>query len=347
MKPILVFLCIAICSLTARSQDSLFIGIRANYDSRELREQRPYRVALPIHYYDTKYQPARYPVLYVLDGEMAFDYYVAVVRFLSKGVYASIPEMIVVGIDNTSRTRDFTPTNDTVPSPDNPAKGLFTDSGGADHFLDFLGGEFIPFIDSQYRSSGYRILAGHSFGGLVSAYSLLTRPDLFNAYLIHDPSIWWDGGLLLDLARKSLTTHVYKKTRVYLSQANNEEKGAFDAHFEHIKSFHQLIDSVANPGLAYQYTFYDGEDHGTLPLPAAYNGLRFLFDGYWMDFKKIKQDRQLLQKSYQSFSEKMNFKFEPSEPMLTFIIRYFKQINQPEAAAEVERLCRQLYAPKR
>ena len=35
-------------------------------------------------------------------------------------------------------------------------------------------------------------LIGHSFGGLLAVHALLTRPDVFDAYIAISPSLQWD-----------------------------------------------------------------------------------------------------------------------------------------------------------
>jgi predicted alpha/beta superfamily hydrolase len=338
-----LFILVVIADIACCAQDSLFMGTRQELYSKVLKEKRPYRIALPKSYTDKKYTPASYPVLYVLDGEMAFEYYTSVVRFLSRGVYASIPEMIVVGIDNTDRTRDLTPTKASKPSPNDTAKLLFTNSGGAENFIQFIGTELMPAIDSVYRTNGYTIFAGHSFGGLFASWVLLNHTHLFNAYLLHDPSLWWDRQYMLKQTAQQLPAINFKKARVYVSQANNEEKGSFDEHFESIKTFSHICDSVNNKTLALQYRFYENEDHGTIPMPATFDGLKYIFDGFWCDFKKISSNKNYLTESYKAFSEKINHRFAPSEPVLDFIVHYFKNQNKMEQAAVVLKQYQQLY----
>lgn len=338
-----LFILVVIADMACYAQESLFIGTKQELYSKVLKENRPYRVSLPVSYNNKKYTPVSYPVLYVLDGEMAFEYYTAIVRFLSRGVYASIPEMIVVGIDNTDRTRDLTPTKASKRSPDDASKILFSNSGGGENFIQFIGTELIPAIDSAYRTNSYKIFAGHSFGGLFASWVLLNHPHLFNAYLVHDPSLWWDNQYMLKQTAQLLPAINFKKTRAYVSQANNEDKGSFDEHFESIKTFHRICDSVNNKTLAIQYRFYEHEDHGTLPLPAAYDGLKFIFDGFWSDFKKIAANKNHLTENYRAFSEKINYRFIPAEPMLDFIINYFKNQHKTEEAEAVLKQYQLLY----
>ena len=50
------------------------------------------------------------------DGEAQFAHTAATVEFLARN--ARVPEMIVVAIGNTDRTRDLTPTKATLTGPD-------------------------------------------------------------------------------------------------------------------------------------------------------------------------------------------------------------------------------------
>ena len=108
----------------------------------------------------------RYPVLYLLDGETHFRYTAAIVDFLAAN--DRIPQMLVVGIvsgDSRKRTHDLTP-----PSTAESDNRFSPGNGGADAFLSFLAGELIPYVDQTYRTRPYRLLAGHSLGGLFGVY---------------------------------------------------------------------------------------------------------------------------------------------------------------------------------
>lgn len=54
--------------------------------------------------------------------------------------------------------------------------------GGADKYLDFLTTELRPFISSNFRAieSGPVGIAGSSWGGVISFYAWLTRPNEFS-----------------------------------------------------------------------------------------------------------------------------------------------------------------------
>jgi predicted alpha/beta superfamily hydrolase len=87
-----------------------------------------------------------------------------------------IPEVILIGIayDTTYqwytnyRQRDYTPSKTRIPH-----------TGGGKTFLDFIKKELIPYINLEYRTTEDRTIVGHSLGGSLGFYSLLTNPSLF------------------------------------------------------------------------------------------------------------------------------------------------------------------------
>ncbi|RZM06949.1 MAG: hypothetical protein EOO88_52570, partial [Pedobacter sp.] len=114
--------------------------------SKVLSEDRTLWIHLPADYNSGK---NTYPVLYLLDGEGHFDYATQLVTFLSSYDRNRIPDMIVVGIVNVDRGRDFTP----VYSKSAGNRGLSnaTDTAGAGRFLHYIKKEVIPYIDTHYR----------------------------------------------------------------------------------------------------------------------------------------------------------------------------------------------------
>ena len=85
----------------------------------------------------------KYPVVYVLDGEVFLPTVYNVHRFYSGGF---MPEMIIVGISNAkNRVRDLT-TSKVTEMYGMPFK---QENGEADNFRKFIEKELIPFIESK------------------------------------------------------------------------------------------------------------------------------------------------------------------------------------------------------
>ena len=114
--------------------------------SKILNEDRGLTIKLPKNYQLNNEK--RYQVLYLLDGAENLSHTFGTLDSLNQNNYA--PELIVVGIKNTIRMRDLTPT---------PRK-VFEKSGGGERFLDFIEFELIPYIDSHFRTTKFKILAG-------------------------------------------------------------------------------------------------------------------------------------------------------------------------------------------
>ncbi len=74
----------------------------------------------------------KYPVIYMTDGERQLAHTAATIDFLTRE--GRMPEVIVVGITNTDRSRDLTPTHLAETTLDGQ-QFRFSTSGGADKFL--------------------------------------------------------------------------------------------------------------------------------------------------------------------------------------------------------------------
>ena len=167
------------------------IGTREYIHSDILNEDREIWVYVPSGFYGMDEQYSNYPVIYLLDGEIHFKATVGIIDQLSNAANANdvSPQMIIVGIVNTNRTRDLTPSKAVIGHDAETKKN----TGGANNMIDFIEKELIPFIDRKYPTNNHRTLIGHSFGGLFGLYALINRPELFANYLIIDPSMWYNN----------------------------------------------------------------------------------------------------------------------------------------------------------
>ena len=135
--------------------------------SARLGETREAWVSLPDRYDETG---DRYPVLYMLDGEINF--HSGVIGGLRQAAFlGEMPDFIVVGVINTDRSRDIFP--DVVTYRDGTKDG-----GRADAFLDFVGEELVPQVEKTYRTEPLRVLYGTSNTGFTAVYALFRDPRL-------------------------------------------------------------------------------------------------------------------------------------------------------------------------
>ena len=243
---------------------------RFSIKSTVLGEDRIILVRTPAGYETNK---VSYPVLYMTDGDAHMGHTASTIEFLAQN--GRISDLIVVGVTNTDRTRDLSP----VKSSDKNAAGelQFPTSGGADNFLKFFETELIPEIEKEYRVQPYRILAGHSLGGLFAIHALIAKPGLFNSYVAVSPSLQWENNEALKRAETFLKNQKESKVTLFASIGN--EPGAIGEAFDKLK------DALAKSnikGFEWQAERMADEDHGSVVLRSHYFGLRKVFDGWQM-----------------------------------------------------------------
>lgn len=300
MKPVLLCLIasLALTMLKAQNSNTITIGNIIDVKSAILKEHRKIWVYVPEGSAGTK---RRFPVVYLLDGDAHFSSVVGMIQQLSSVNGNTIcPEMIVVGIPNTDRTRDLTPTHVTG--------GLYMDSassstsGGGEHFMAFIEKELIPHIDSLYPTAPYRLLIGHSFGGLTAMNAFLHHTNLFNSYIAIDPSMWWDKQKLLHETEQQLQSRSFNGKTLFLGIANTMPDGLDTASVKtdttdataHIRSILLLSKYLAGNKqnqLRTDYKYYNGDNHGSVPLITTYDALHFIFKDYTLHFdEKLMMD---------------------------------------------------------
>jgi predicted alpha/beta superfamily hydrolase len=225
------------------------------------------------------------------------------IQILGTGVNGTfvIPEMIVVGIPNTDRTRDLTPSH--AETMNGEVRDFLKSSGGGNEFLKFISTELIPHIEKSYPTHPYRVLVGHSFGGIAAINALYTMPDTFDAYVAIDPSLWWDQRMLLKKADSIFSTRKLENKYFFLSQANTLGPGeSTNDHFGAIKEYVKLLESPSNTsGIRWSYKYYADDSHGSVPFISEYDGLRFVFKDFIPDYDKIGTDPQLLKKNFAQY----------------------------------------------
>jgi predicted alpha/beta superfamily hydrolase len=242
--------------------DPVVIGNKFQIESKVLAETRTYFIHTPFKYKSGK---DAYPVLILQDPESEFTLAAAAVDMLSEN--GRIPPMIVVGIKNTNRTRDMTPSR--------PAKAFGGSAGGADKFLDFIADELLPTIDRTYRTRPYRVLVGHSLGGLFAVYALMNRPDVFQGYIAISPSLWWDDQALVKASPPFFAAHKDLRADLYLSMGSEGQEMLGGAW-----KLSAVLEESKIPDLRWQFKRSPDEDHGTIPYLSIYDGLQAIFKGY-------------------------------------------------------------------
>jgi predicted alpha/beta superfamily hydrolase len=149
---------------------------------------------------------ARYPVLYLNDGQNLFDPATAFA-----GVHWQVGEtatrliaekkirpLIIVGIDNTkNRACEYIPYRSNDPRVLKPQ---------GTRYPEFLQREVMPLVEARYpvlKGPENTGLGGSSLGGLITLYTQLAAPGVFGRLLIESPSLSVAKGKILEECRRS------------------------------------------------------------------------------------------------------------------------------------------------
>lgn len=128
-------------------------------------------------------------------------------------------EMIVVGIPNVngSRNRDYTP-----PYMKQDLDESNSDLGVANQFLEFIEKEVIPYINSEYRTTNTKLLAGHSRAGLFVIYSFLEKAELFDGHFAFSPAFWREENLIVEKTKIFLMENDRLNSFLYFNLGDKE-----------------------------------------------------------------------------------------------------------------------------
>ncbi len=302
-KHVLMCLLLLPAAVFARNDERqpFVIGERLSITSDILNEERQLLIHLPANY---EQSGAQYPVLYLLDGDGHFHHVTGIVEFLSR--INRMPQMIVVALPNTDRTRDLTPprmqdTTDTLPT-----------AGGANTFLKFISNELMRFVEENYRTEPFRVLVGHSFGGLFAVNAMLTSPQIFDAYIACSPSLWWDNRRLVHETETFLQSPAAANKFLFGSLGNEPERLRAPA-----EAFVQVLQNHAPESFRWQFRFMENEDHGSTPHRTIYDGLEALYVDWRMP-AEVAQSENLdaYDDHYKALSERFGYEIRTPENVI-------------------------------
>jgi predicted alpha/beta superfamily hydrolase len=332
------------------------VGVKDSVYSNLLNEQRDLLIYLPQEVRENKDTTMRYPVLYVLDGNTHFLSVSGMVDQLSdKGGNTVFPKMIVVCVLNTNRTRDLTPYK--VVAGGFLSEDMANETGGGANFAGFMEKELFPYLTSRYPVSGYRALVGHSLGGIFALQVLAQQPELFDDYLVIDPSTWYDNRKFANGVLDSLASGNYEGKSLFVAMANtNNEPDTtrlklfhtdFSEHQKSILDFTLSARKLSTSGLTFIDRYYPNDDHNSVPMIATYDGLRELFKSYRFSFEGLYtpdfSPLRSIPDYYERLSKKVKHPMKPTPEFLELCDLYYTVTPDPKRKQETRTLYQQMY----
>jgi len=238
----------------AQDEDNIVIGNKVKMYSDIFDKEIEFSVHIPENYDESK---QRYPVLYTCLTQ--FELVCGIV----KNLYTSylIPETIVINID-TYEYGYLTPTS--------VERNLSW--GKADQFLQFFKEDLFPFIDSTYRTHPYRIIYSGALGGVFTLYSIIAKPDIFNAGIAPIPWIIYDreNKYLINNTESFLNKNKYHNF-LYIAMDNEFEV------LQDLETFVKVLRRLPQKGFEWEYHFWPEEDHYSTGTRSLHSGLRSLY----------------------------------------------------------------------
>ena len=259
--------------------------------------KRTYRssISLPLASFETSNRSwaldnplKKYPVVYLTDA----NYYFGMVTEMTRAMSwcGATTDAIIVGIGYpedanppeawrdavVGRTYDFTPAVDEATDVED-SKWLKRKvvTGGAPKFLQFIKQELIPVIEKDFPADPKtRVIAGHSLGGLFTAYALFNEPTLFDTFLVCSPSLDMHDRLILKLEEQYAKRHKRLATKVYLSVGELEENSQNTMVRDFVR-FATLLQSRKHKGLTLRKQIFLDLNHCDVVAPGFQAGLKF------------------------------------------------------------------------
>ena len=296
--------------VNAQENSPFTTGFEQTIPSKILSQQRKIWIHIPNSNGGNKIKDrGHYPVVYVLDGSDNFNTVVSITEHMEES--SLCPPMIVVGIEPIERLSELTTGTD---------KELPNVVGNGDKFMSFVEKELIPYIDTNYPTTTYKTLIGHSLGGLTVINTLLHHPDLFNAYVSLEASLWWNHKKSVEEAKTILPAQNYRGKTLFMAMANRMERGVDTSSVQKDTSgstalirsnleFIKLLNNNKKNQLRYSYTFYKDDDHPSVRLIGEYDALRFVFAFYKL-------------KVYDSEMKNPNFKID------SVVIAHYNKVSE-------------------
>ena len=218
--------------------------------SKVLGEDRTINVWLPPSYAETD---KAFPVVYMPDGGVKEDFPHIANTLAELSGSGKIPPVILVGIENTERRRDLTPSSTTAYDRDYGPAG-----DGASAFRTFIAEELIPLIETRYRTAQGRTIVGESAAGLFVIDTFFRQPALFDSYIAMDPALWWDDHALVRQASEKLPDMDLAGKSLWFAGSSAKDIRP------HTRSLSKILQSNAPPALRWTYRDSPKEKHTTI-----------------------------------------------------------------------------------
>ncbi|WP_187336700.1 alpha/beta hydrolase [Novosphingopyxis iocasae] len=230
-------------------------------------------VRLPRGYADDPKR--RYPVVFSVDGGPDQDFELLSGIAAEAEFSTSFEPFILIGVKTKDRYSQLTP--DWTRIDPERLSDVFGDRmvpGGASQFRRYLETDIIPWATGRYRT-GRKALTSVSLGGLFVIDTFLATPELFDDYIALTPSVWWDGGRIVDEAAAKLAKQDASNRRIYFTMG---DEGVGNRNGLWLETLVAAFETSAPKGLKWAFVDRSSEEeHRTMALTGWLDAFRTLY----------------------------------------------------------------------
>jgi predicted alpha/beta superfamily hydrolase len=249
-------------------------------DSKILNEKREIKVLLPTNYSKEN----KYAVVYITDAnynfEIASNYLTQLIKF------NSIPKTILVGIPQKNRGNEL---------------DIFWNENGI-KFKDFIFNEVVTFINSEYSTSGFNAIIGHSDGAEFNHLLMLEKENPFRGFINVSENLNNDvSNNISDFFK----TYNSKKLYYFIASAKYDSPDRIDAG----KLIYNKYDKSKNTNIFFENKLYNA-DHQNVLSKSLIDGISFIFQDY-RNLSNYKNFKDYVN-NYKNKIE-LNYGFRPKE----------------------------------
>lgn len=290
MKKLLSLFVVLIGTLCATAQEIARVEYK-EFDSPLFPFKRPVLIYTP-EGYDTATE-TDYDVIYVFDSQARanFDMVQSLLHFALQQPYND-RAYIVVGVASPNHWEiEYHRNNDFLPVPQHwPKDSPYC--GSVDKFKKFLKEEVMPYVDSNYRTSGHTAAIGHSLGASF-VIDAMTTDDMFDDIIAMSPNMAWDDDyyanmlknfdfagsrprfIALTMGNEGLETDIYQFPPIWRDSWTNTEA---------------YLDSIEIPGhITLEVFDFPESSHNQVVLESHLNALKdyakYRYNPVFMDDK--------------------------------------------------------------
>ena len=295
---LVIFLLLATSRFSAQNSIENF-----TIDSEYIDENRIVTVTLPKEY---KNSIKKYPLILVLDEGLLFNTTSAIVNHLSNT--SRIPESIVVSLSSGEKHRNYFAPN----LYNNHRNRMYNYGDHQDEFINFLEFELLPLLEKKYRTATFKTFIGFSPSSVIGLYTLLNKPNLFQAYICFAAGNIIGDGYGKDKRLIEELVTLYGKDEIkqnFLYVVSGSKDASSQPYITtNINDFNTELSRFNSNAIHTKAETIQGEGHTDVILPGLINAFDFIFpkEKWFVDYLDLIENEGSAKDNIVSFYQKLS-----------------------------------------